>query len=239
MLACITPERLATYVNEAKKRSCSTLQLYLWDHDMACACMGDIAILEIALRNSLDCQLSAIAQAWADTPDWYMASLRFDDRTQRQIRDAWGRLTQQQKKQSTHGHLVASLTFGFWRNLLEDGGAIHARYPDESRADYENDFWRKGLDKAFPGGRLYAKAGGVQWTRVYALSIVKTVHALRNRVAHHEPLINGVPLPGESKRINLQQAINTCFDLARVLDRNLAEWLRDNSKMLQVLNNEP
>ncbi|WP_258185049.1 MULTISPECIES: hypothetical protein [unclassified Bifidobacterium] len=168
-----------------------------------------------------------------------MAGLRFDDRTQRQIREAWGHLTIQQKKWHTHGHLVAALTFGFWRNLLENGGAIHARWPDEGSADYENDLWRKGIVKSFPGGRRHAADANAKWTRNYALNIVKTVHALRNRVAHHEPLVNGVPLPGENRRITLADAVRACFDLAMILDRNLYSWLMDNSKMKLVLEHEP
>ena len=80
---------------------------------MASACMGDIAILEVALRNHMDRQLSLISLEQSGTEDWYMAGLRFDDRTQRQIREAWGHLTIQQKKRHAHGHLVAALTFGF------------------------------------------------------------------------------------------------------------------------------
>lgn len=125
--ACITDERLATYNYEAQRRSCPALELYLWDHDMASACMGDIAILEVALRNRMDRQLSLLALEQNGTEDWYMAGLQFDDRTQYQIREAWNHLTPHQRKNHTHGHLIASLTFGFWRNLLEDGGTIHTR----------------------------------------------------------------------------------------------------------------
>ncbi|KAB7790055.1 Abi family protein [Bifidobacterium leontopitheci] len=237
--ACITDERLASYDSEARRRSCPALRLYLWDHDMASACMGDIAILEVALRNHMDQQLSLISLEQSGTEDWYMAGLRFDDRTQRQIREAWGHLTVQQKKRHTHGHLVAALTFGFWRNLLENGGAIHAHWPDEGSADYENDLWRKGIVKAFPGGRRHASAANAKWTRNYALNIVKTVHALRNRVAHHEPLVNGIPLPGENRRITLADAVQSCFGLAMILDRDLYAWLMDNSKMKLVLEHEP
>lgn len=236
---CITDERLAAYDSEARRRSCPALRLYLWDHDMASACMGDIAIIEVALRNHMDRQLSLIALERAGTEDWYMVGLRFDDRTQRQIRDAWGHLTIQQKKYYTHGHLVAALTFGFWRNLLENGGAIRAHWPDEGSADYENDFWRKGIVKAFPGGRRHALNVNAKWTRNYALDIVKTVHALRNRVAHHEPLVNGVPLPGENRRISLPEVVQACFDLAMILDRDLHAWLIDNSKMKLMLGHEP
>ena len=131
---------------------------------MASACMGDIAILEVALRNHMDRQLSLISLEQSGTEDWYMAGLRFDDRTQRQIREAWGHLTIQQKKRHAHGHLVAALTFGFWRNLLENGGAIHAHWPDEGSADYENDLWRKGVVKAFLGGRRHALDANDKWT---------------------------------------------------------------------------
>ncbi|OZG55459.1 Abi-like protein [Bifidobacterium tissieri] len=179
---------------------------------MASACMGDIAILEVALRNHMDRQLSLIALEQAGTEDWYMAGPRFDDRTQRQIRETWGHLTIQQKKWHTHGHLVAALTFGFWR---------------------------KGIAKSFPGGRRHAADANAKWTRKYALNIVKTVHALRNRVAHHEPLVNGVPLPGENRRITLADAVRACFDLAMILDRNLYSWLMDNSKMKLVLEHKP
>ena len=70
--ACITDERLATYNYEAQRRSCPALELYLWDHDMASACMGDIAILEVALRNRMDRQLSLLALEQNGTEDWYM-----------------------------------------------------------------------------------------------------------------------------------------------------------------------
>lgn len=75
--------------------------------------------------------------------------------------------------------------------------------------------------------------------RNYALDIVKTVHALRNTVAHHEPLVNGIPLPGENRRITLADAVQACFDLAMIMDRDLYSWLMDNSKMNLVLNHEP
>ena len=98
--------------------------------------------------------------------------------------------------------------------------------------------WRKGLDKTFSNGRQYARAVEERWTRKYALDIVKTVHALRNRVAHHEPLVNGIPLPGENRRIALENATQACFALAMILDRDLHAWLMDNSKMKLVLEHE-
>lgn len=67
---------------------------------MASACMGDTAILEVALRNRMDRQLSLLALEQNGTEDWYMAGLQFDDRTQYQIREAWNHLTPHQRKKS-------------------------------------------------------------------------------------------------------------------------------------------
>lgn len=172
---------------------------------MASACMGDIAILEVALRNRMDRQLSLLALEQNGTEDWYMQGYN-------------------------------SMTEPSTRFVKR--GTIHTKWPDQRRADYENDLWRKGLDKTFSNGRQYARAVEERWTRKYALDIVKTVHALRNRVAHHEPLVNGIPLPGENRRIALENATQACFALAMILDRDLHAWLMDNSKMKLVLEHE-
>ena len=46
------------------------------------------------------------------------------------------------------------------------------------------------------------------------------------------------PLPGENRRIALENATQACFALAMILDRDLHAWLMDNSKMKLVLEHE-
>ena len=127
--------------------------------------------------------------------------------------------------------------FGFWRNLLEAGGFV-GEGPRRTAVSYE-DLWRAELWAAFPGGRAVAAARGVHFTRNSTLNVVKEVHALRNRAAHHEPLINGFPMPGESRRLTGEQGHRACLDLAALLDRNLASWLARNSQMARVLPSRP
>ena len=69
--------------------------------------------------------------------------------------------------------------------------------------------------------------------------MVKQVHALRNRAAHHEPLVNGFPLPGEQRRLSPTQGHQACLQLARLLDRDLATWLTANSQMARQLPLDP
>ncbi|WEV59032.1 Abi family protein [Bifidobacterium sp. ESL0728] len=239
LLACISPERLSTYQVSAQTRHCSPLELYLWDRDLASACMGDVALLEIALRNSCDRQLSKLSQKIGNTPDWYMGTLPFDDRSLACIRVAWKHLTAAQRQNHPHGHMIASLTFGFWQNLFDQGGFIHHGYPDQRKADYEEDFWRKGLNKVFPGGRRTTLENNKQWTRTYALNTIKSVHILRNRIAHHEPLIQGIPIPGEQRRMTLDEVFDSCVILTKLLDSRLSDWFLNNSKMQMMLAEEP
>jgi hypothetical protein len=47
----------------------------------------------------------------------------------------------------------------------------------------------------------------------------------------HEPLPNGFPLPAEHRRITATQGLASCVKLAKLLDRDLAEWMLANSQL--------
>lgn len=83
---------------------------------------------------------------------------------------------------------MAESTFGCWVNLLDKGGT-RGDGPYRKNVDYDSTLWRKALHKAFPN------SGGKRTT---VFTTVSHVRSLRNRTAHHEPLIGGVPLPGQA-----------------------------------------
>lgn len=230
LMQAISTDRLTTYHHAATHRGCDVLDLYVWDRDLAAAAIADIAILEVAMRNALSYTLTHLA----GRPDWYAVDLGLDNRSTTAITRAWRDLPAAQR---TPGRVTAQLMFGFWRNLLEAGGDI-GDGPRKTRADYET-LWRTGLKNAFPGGRLQARDHGAQFTRTWTLSVIKDVHALRNRAAHHEPLVNGFPLPGEQRRLTATQGHQACLQLARLLDRDLATWLEANSRMARELPRDP
>lgn len=226
----ISPDRLSTYQGAAEEAGVDVLGLYLWDRDLAAAALADIAVLEVALRNAMNTRLVEIA----GRVDWYAIDVGLDDRSLRTVAQAWNRLPQRQR---TPGRVVAQLMFGFWRGLLEQGGH-HGDGPLRVRRLYE-DLWRAGMHRAFPGGRAEAAGAGQRWTRTWTLGVVTPVHALRNRAAHHEPLVNGFPMPGEDRRLSVEQGHQACLGLARVLDRDLASWLREHSQLAERLARRP
>lgn len=228
----ISPNRLNTYTTAAAARGCDHLDLYIWDRDVAAAAVADIAILEVAMRNAMSDALSRLA----GRPDWYSVELGLDDRSLKAVAKAWGEVPLARR---TPGRVVAQLMFGFWRNLLEVGGSYGAG-PRKQQADYET-LWVREISRAFPGGSAEARAEGprARFTRAWTLSVVKEVHALRNRAAHHEPLVNGFPMPGEQRRLTAQQGLDACLKLSRLLDRDFAAWLAGNSRLRDALSHTP
>lgn len=225
----ITPVRMSTYLLSASQDQVFARSLYVWDRDMASALLADIAILEVALRNALNDQLTAVYGQ-----HWFQTDIGLDGRSRDDLARAWKDLPQGKR---TPGHLVARLMFGFWRDLLSAGGYV-GREPQRFPTDYET-LWRTVLHKAFPGGKALAAGQQAQFTRTWTLETVSIVHAVRNRAAHHEPFISGFPLPGQRTRLTSAQAHEASLRLAGLLDRDLASWIGANSTVPRLLANKP
>lgn len=78
------------------------------------------------------------------------------------------------KKPPSQGALIAELNFGFWVALFHPA--------------YEHTFWPELL-KAFPSCPRYACA------RHKLYKVIKPYHHLRNRIFHHEPILDWDNLP--------------------------------------------
>ncbi|RFA16786.1 hypothetical protein B7R21_01335 [Subtercola boreus] len=230
LVRAISPDRLRAFRLESARSGRDELRLYLWDRDLSAAAIADIAILEVALRNAMNDALTRSS----GRPDWYRQAMGLDNRSLQAVARAWNDVPESRR---TPGRVVAQLMFGFWRNLLEAGGDVGFG-PLKRSVDYE-DLWRASLHSAFRGGRAVALAEHGQFTRAWTLDTVKEVQAIRNRAAHHEPLLNGIPIPGANRRITIQEGLARCFKLARLLDRDLETWLRSNSSLAAALAMEP
>ncbi len=230
LTSAISPDRLGTYQAAAAASGADALDLYIWDRDLASAVLADIAILEVALRNAIHAQLSASFGG----PDWYTRDIGLDDRSRRDLTTAWGRLKSPQR---TPGKVVAQLMFGFWAGLLDAGGYV-GRPPQDFKSDYEQ-LWRVALNRAFPGAKPEAAGEGVRASRSWVQTTVGIVHALRNRAAHHEPLVGGFPLPGQNRRLSASEGHDACLKLARIVDRDLGGWLGSASAVPALLARRP
>jgi len=235
LVRAIGPDRFAAYLTSAGGDQDLACRLYVWDRDVAAALLADIAIAEVALRNAINTRLTAKHGA-----DWYTREIGLDARCRANLTTAWYRLSKNERKKptpQTPGRVVAHLMFGFWTDLLDAGGEISTA-PQSFKADYEQ-MWRTTLVGAFPGGRTEAGMLGEQFTRSWTHSVAATVQAVRNRCAHHEPLLRDIPLPGQARRISAQAGYEANMLLVRMIDRDLAAWLDETSTVLDVLNQRP
>jgi hypothetical protein len=193
--AYISAPRLKTYLDAAANDLVLARALYVWNRDLSAAFIGDIAIVEIAMRNAMS---AALSQRWGDR--WYADGPLLDARSAKQLEEAWDRIPKAQRQnlranRAVAGRLVANCMFGFWVNLLDKGGSTGLPAPRDV-ADHDV-LWEEALKKAFKGARAEAHAVGAGLERLWVHNQVKVVNDLRNRVAHHESLVNGYPLTGQ------------------------------------------
>nr|WP_243851381.1 hypothetical protein [Modestobacter marinus] len=151
------------------------LALYEWNAQISAALLHDLAHVEVGLRNAYDRALSA---RWPGPPHWTLAGERvfapvYRTRGRRRVD-----VNEKPRDNLRHavinaggpaarpGKVVAELMFGFWRYL--------------SSAAHEKALWVPALHRAFPRGTDRA---------IHVDGPVGRLHTLRNRVAHHEPLL--------------------------------------------------
>lgn len=236
LLATVSTARLQRYTTEAVSQGVDVADLYLWNLEVSQALFQDLSVVEIGLRNAMSEQLLNVFG-----PQWFRSQVLFDDDTMRLISQAWaqGRLDPLVAPEKVvHGKLVASFMFGFWVKLL-GRGSHHGRKdpwsrpPFKTRRVYDELLWKPCLRGAFPN------VSDTQRTLVEKAS--RDVQSVRNRVAHHEAVIWGIPLPGQrdsagqDRRLSVSESHEAMIRLAGYIDVSLANWLRTHSSLPKSL----
>jgi hypothetical protein len=231
--------RLAPYVRATDGTDRQVEEFYRWNTRLALALFDDIGVVEVALRNVMSSELrKAFGAGWFD--DWSL----FDDDTMSTIDSAKAQSGFERLRVDDdikHGKLVASMTFGFWVKLLGEGSfqgvTRKSRAPEKKRMIYDTTLWRACLHLGFAG------AGPMERMRVERPAAV--VKAIRNRVAHHESVIWGVPLPGQiqadgrPRRLPVGESHRHVVEVAALIDPGLAEWIRGSSAIPELLDCRP
>ena len=229
--ATIPAPRMAPYEKACAGTSVDPIDLYRWAGKVALAVFDDLGIVEVAMRSAMGRELAA-----AQGLEWYKRTDLLDNDTLKLIEGAWktGRLDKLTASSDViHGKLVATLMFGFWIKVLGRGAYYQMEGGPRERRIYDTLLWKSALRKAFPN------VGDLDRARVEAAA--RHVQALRNRIAHHEHIVWGVPLPGEQKSdgtivlLTVNEAHDTLLTLAGFVDAGLEDWLREYSQVPALL----
>lgn len=224
----IVPEpRLARYRDAVGGRSESLADFYLWCGRLSLAVFADIATIEVALRSAIARELVAEYGV-----QWYARGDLFDDDATRAISTAWGQAGLQRlhddpavSEDVVEGKLVAALMFGFWVTLL-GRGSYAGRQPLRGRRIYDTLLWRPAISKALPlapSRRDAEHAAGV-------------MRAARNRIAHHEHIAWGIPLPGQQRRLTVSEVHADFLRLAGFISTETMAWVVATSELRAVIN---
>jgi hypothetical protein len=160
----LSSERLQRYLAWAEHDTTNALELYKFNTQISEALYTPIQVLELVLRNTIHTTMSLSYGA-----NWFEVEGTLQAPHQReQIATAISELAQKDKP-PTPGRIVAALTFSFWTAMFSPA---------------YDELWKS---------KLYVIATNDEGRRIArkALSRPLTqIRLLRNRVAHHEPILH-------------------------------------------------
>ncbi|MFW6722783.1 hypothetical protein ACHZ98_21990 [Streptomyces sp. MAR4 CNY-716] len=212
----LSEPRLAPYMKIAQDRR-DALALYEWSARTASAAFEVVGHLEVLLRNAMDAYLREHFGEEERGIPWFLLSAppggehvigavtAVRQRLQQQEISLQGRQPACRSIRESRHQIVAGLEFGFWTGLLG--------------SKYE-DLWRGCLHRAFPNSSGKRKSVSTAFERV---------RKFRNRLAHHDSMIN-VDVPFEIRQI---------IEVARYIDSDAAEWLAQVSRAMDVYAQRP
>lgn len=225
--AWLSPPRFAVYLAAVGADRRLALGLYEWNAVVSMAFLRDLAHLEVALRNAYDAAI--VANTAAGLPHWTTDPYRLFPVRWRAARDGTridaNRAPREQIERAVReagpaappGKVIAELMFGFWRYL--------------STTAHHHPLWIPYLHTAFtPGTNRHAVDGPVA-----------RLHRLRNRIAHHEPLLRRNTALGVLSLTthHLIDRLADLFTVAELISPELHDYIAATSSVRAKLDEQP
>lgn len=199
----LSPIRFDPFLEECEGDHGRACDLYVWNAEMAGALLETFGHVEVVVRNSVHMQLKSARPANA-LRSWLLDPDLLAKEDIRRVEEVISRI-RRAKKHPTEDRVLAGLSMGFWT------GIVGKRY---------GELWRHTLRHAFPHG---------DGTRNEVSGLLNRVVALRNRVAHHDPLI-AQPISAR---------YSDALALAGTVDPDAETWTRTVSRVPAVLAARP
>lgn len=211
-----SPARMSTYASHPNPEA-----LYLWNTQVTKAFLEDIQHVEVLLRNRVD---TTVAPRYGAR--WYIhPAIPFDQPARKSIRKAERRASTSRGQAPPPGRVIAELSFDFWAYLFTN--------------TYASTLWPL-IRKTLVGTPIPSADGSKLGVFVPALADFKrevdVVYKLRNRCAHHEPIVKHSRQSENARLDEAQQAIER---MAAWIDPAAAQWIITNSRVSDLRNNRP
>lgn len=202
----LSPARTSTYLLALRDQPPflgRALDLYVWNSQLGAELMTPISVCEVVIRNAVDEALSAAhGQNWPWNRGFYL-TLNTKGRQA---------LDKAKQGQPTTGKVIAELNFGFWENMFV--------------GKFDAGLWIPHLNVVLPN----LPAGQtVQQSRSLIRQKLDKLRRLRNRIAHHEPLLT----------INAPACLQDVQQLIGYRCTDTAAWVGQTNNIAALLASRP
>jgi hypothetical protein len=219
----IAKEKLRQYLAASNEDKDLATEMFHLDGAIAAAFLEPIRLVELVLREAIHRRVSDLHGS-----RWMLNPMIIDGRSFEKVTRSIKRI----ENITSSDKIVSDLNLGFWAGLFQKGGPgatdpyIHVKHSAT--------LWNPALSEIFSGGFPSRKT---------AATLILRVSYLRNRIAHHEPILFGITQPGSRIKNHQikQEPINVYGDLIALgsyLDTDLGKLLRVRFKIADLLSNE-
>jgi hypothetical protein len=201
--AWLSTTRFEPFLTAAGGNHIRAVELYDWHAETATACFGMLHHFEIIVRNAIDSILGEDQPQDPIKDTWLMDFDTLQPDGVKQVIVAVERLDR--GKSITRSRVAAGVSFGFWAGLFSN------RYEE---------LWRHRLRDAFPCGSIVRKD---------LTQRMRLLQRFRNRVAHHDCLLNQ----------DIERRADDMLMITGWIDPSAQKWLRERSRVHTLLATRP
>lgn len=198
--ANFSSRRFGAYLQRAGHKHEYAIQLYLYNARLAKSLLFPLHILEIVLRNGID-------QAFSKTfgLDWHLDQ-KFRDLLSIESNNSLQKAISRFNKIPSKDDVISELSLDFWSNIF--------------RSEYDRSIWQTNIGILFPQN---------SFTRASLQPEIVRINKLRNRIAHHEPILDLNNSDIHAKILNIIEARSI----------GTSKWVKAHSTFTQMVRTKP
>lgn len=197
----LSSPRFSAYVKRAGHHRNYAVQLYLYNARLAKSILFPLHIMEVTLRNGIDAVLSS--QFGVKWPHEQSFRQLLTVESNNSLQKAINRFP---KRIPSKDEVISELSLDFWSNLFRD--------------NYDRSLWQTNMSVLFPNGKI---------TRAAFLPTIRELNSLRNRIAHHEPILDE-DINGLHRKV---------LEVTAYRSTSTRDWVKAHSTVSNMLRTKP
>lgn len=227
LVSLLGSARSGVYLTAAAGDAARAGELYMWSTQVSGALHAQLSYVEIAVRNAIDPVLASwnaaqpgLGRDWTDehgaaAPLYGLLKDALSVARKNAVKESQRRPHNHGRHNApvTHDDMIAQLMFGSWVKLVHstDGSPRQAQ------------LWSHAIHRAFPNVQ------GSDAERIRLGRQLETMRRLRNRVAHHDNLL----------QVNIRARLNESLSLLAKIDQDFPTIAAGRSTLRRLSKSDP